>query len=143
MNITSLKSVGSIFYLFCVFLIPSTALFTATFLILVIWYSYLLCFVHFIFVDDSDKSLMGLYPELWRTGEQLWRDNGFDNVSKCNCRKLQFYNSKFVKDGILHRVLLKNVIPDYIMFTLTLKLCQPLTRFLTHHSLPTHYLIPF
>lgn len=25
------------------------------------------------------KTLKGMYPELWRTGEQLWRDNGFDN----------------------------------------------------------------
>ena len=34
-------------------------------------------------VDNShnkkSRTLKGMYPELWRTGEQLWRDNGFDN----------------------------------------------------------------
>jgi nucleolin len=36
-------------------------------------------------LDDSNnnnkksRTLKGMYPELWRTGEQLWRDNGFDN----------------------------------------------------------------
>ena len=25
------------------------------------------------------KSLKGLYPDLWKSGEQLWRDNGFDH----------------------------------------------------------------
>lgn len=29
--------------------------------------------------NKKTKSLKGMYPELWRTGEQLWRDNGFDS----------------------------------------------------------------
>ena len=46
----------------------------------------------------NDKSkLKDMYPELWRTGEQLWRDNGFnqdyllqnpDNITRIFCGNL-------------------------------------------------------
>lgn len=28
--------------------------------------------------NSKFKSMKGMYPELWRTGEQLWRDNAFN-----------------------------------------------------------------
>ena len=47
---------------------------------------------------SNDKSkLKDMYPELWRTGEQLWRDNGFnqeyllqnpDNITRIFCGNL-------------------------------------------------------
>ena len=47
--------------------------------------------------NDNKSKLKDMYPELWRTGEQLWRDNGFnqdyllqnpDNITRIFCGNL-------------------------------------------------------